>query len=58
MGFDPLQMFTNPLDVGTQKTQEMILRPVHTIRFKDPILGSENWKQVFRGSDFKVPCLW
>ena len=22
--------------------------------FKDPILGSENWKQVFRRSDFKV----
>ena len=25
--------------------------------FKDPILGSENWKKKFRRSDFKVPCL-
>ena len=23
--------------------------------FKDPILGSKNWKQTFRRSDFKVP---
>ena len=22
---------------------------------KDPILGSENWKEAFRWSDFKVP---
>ena len=27
-------------------------------RSHDPILGSENWKQVFRRSDFKVPFLW
>ena len=26
--------------------------------FKDPILGSENWKQAFRRSDFKAPFLW
>ena len=23
-----------------------------------PILGPENWKQVFKRSDFKVPFLW
>ena len=27
-------------------------------RSHDPILGSENWKLVFRRSDFKVPFLW
>ena len=26
--------------------------------FKDPILGSENWKRPFRHSDFKVTFLW
>ena len=26
--------------------------------FKDPILGSESWKQAFRRSDFKIPFLW
>ena len=35
----------------------MIHDPIRS-DFKDPILGSENRKQVFRGSDFKVPFLW
>ena len=26
--------------------------------YKDPILGSKNWKQAFRRSHFKVPFLW
>ena len=29
--------------------------PFRRCNFKDPILGSENWKQAFRRSDFKVP---
>ena len=41
-----------------KKLQDVhVLRPVHTIRFKDPIFGSKNWKQAFRRSDFKVPFL-
>ena len=32
--------------------------PLTRSDFKDPILGSENWKQAFIRSDFKVPLLW
>ena len=35
-----------------------IKTPSHDPFFKDPILGSENWKQAFRRSDFEVPFLW
>ena len=45
------------LNLGFMKIPR-ILRPVHTTNFKDPIIGSENWKKALRRSDFKVSFLW
>ena len=40
------------------KMHSMFKGPFRRSVFKDPIFGSENWKQAFRRSDFKVPFLW
>ena len=51
--FNDIVHCSNPLDL----LQVPLLRPFTRSDFKDPILGSENWTQVCRRSDFKVPFL-
>ena len=43
------------LGVGDLKNLQYVLESVDS--YKDPILGSENWTQVFRQSNFKVRFL-
>ena len=48
-------MFLEPLLHLQKKTSK---GPFTRSDFKDPSLGSENWKQAFRRSDFKIPFSW
>ena len=47
------RIFTSGIPLPEKSQKDCFTRS----NFKDPIFDSENWKQVFRRSDFKVPFL-